>query len=124
MKIFAQSDDDNDELIEDDIIIINSNSNDSIVIHASSSNEEEEDDDDDDDDDDMDEDEEEKGTERLIQIDDVNNATKLLEGYCIVFERETEYHQLELVDLKTVGTQRWDLANLEQMHDNDELIED
>ena len=82
-------------------------SNDSIVIHASDSNQ--------DDDDDDEEEEDEKGTERLISSDSAMNATKLLEGYCIVFERETEYHQLEVVDLRDVGDKRWDLANLEEM---------
>eukprot|EP01083_Nonionella_stella_P045886 122964_1 len=43
------------------------------------------------------------------------SSSKLLEGYCLVFEREDEYFEMKLVDLKEVGDEQLDLANMEHM---------
>eukprot|EP01083_Nonionella_stella_P200715 734793_1 len=42
-------------------------------------------------------------------------SRRLLEGYCLVFEREHEYFEMEVVELKEVGDEHLDLDNMDSM---------
>eukprot|EP01083_Nonionella_stella_P231154 816506_1 len=65
-----------------------------------------------DDDDDDDDDSEDSAKERLLS--DILNR-KLLEGYCMVFDREREYFELVVADLRDVGHPKRDLALMDEM---------
>eukprot|EP01083_Nonionella_stella_P245795 853966_1 len=74
-------------------------SNNSVIIHEDEKKEDENESDND-------------QQERLLS--DILNQ-KLLEGYCLVFEREHEYFQMEVVDLRMNGDEELDLRHMDHM---------